>query len=82
MMGFADFIEKLGLLTCHLKGACLCGSGTDLPDISRIDRVLILSDWEEHFSYVTIQIFPRPPSDHRPILVEVGGISGEELFFI
>lgn len=82
MMGFADFIEKLGLLTCHLKGACLCGSGTDLPVISRIDRVLILSDWEEHFSYVTIQIFPRPPSDHRPILVEVGGISGEEPFFI
>ena len=82
MMGFADFIEKLGLLTCHLKGACLCGSGTDLPVMSRIDRVLILLDWEEHFSYVTIQIFPRLPSDHSPILVEVGGILGEEPFFI
>ena len=54
-------------------------SGLDQPSMSRIDRVLVSNDWEDHFPNVTQRVLPRPISDHFPLLVEAGGILREKV---
>jgi hypothetical protein len=51
MLDFSDFIED-----CNLNDLPLWGggqytwtSGTDNPSMSRIDIILVSTDWEEHF---------------------------------
>ena len=80
MFNFSDFIERNLLVDLPLVG----GEYTwfrDLanPAMSRIDRVLVSADWEEHFSDVIQWPLPRVVSDHFPILVEAGGmVRGEK----
>ena len=46
--------------------------------MSRIERVLVSHDWEDHYPDVTQRVLLRPISDYFPILVEVGGILREK----
>ena len=43
------------------------------PSMSRIDRALVLLDWEDHFGNVSQRVLPWVISDHCPFLLEADG---------
>ena len=75
MFNFSDFIERNFLVDLTLVGSEYTWFRDSMnPSMSRIDRVLVLADWGEHFSDVIQRPFLCVVSNHGPILVEVGGM--------
>ena len=82
MTDFSDFIEDMNLVDLPLHGGryTWCNGATN-PSMSRIDRILVSTDWEEHYPDVIQKLLPKPISDHNPLLLEVGGMTGGKRAF-
>ena len=73
MFAFSDFIENNSLVDLPLEEAAFTWfRDFGLPSMSRIDRILVSLDWEEHFENVSQRVLPRVLSDHCPLLLEAG----------
>ena len=76
MFKFSDFIERNFLIDIPLVGdEYTWFRDSENLSMSRINRVLVSVDWEDHFLDVTQRPLPRVISDHCPLLVEVGVMS-------
>ena len=75
MEKFSEFIKDLNLIDLSLEGeSYTLSSSTNQPSMSRIDRALVTSDWEEHYPDVIQRILPHPISYYSPILLEAGNM--------
>uniref|UniRef100_A0A2N9IZP3 Reverse transcriptase domain-containing protein n=1 Tax=Fagus sylvatica TaxID=28930 RepID=A0A2N9IZP3_FAGSY len=45
------------------------------PSMSRIDRVLVSTNWEGHYPDVVQKLLPKPISYHNPVLLEARGMA-------
>ncbi len=76
MQDFSDFISHFGLLDIPLEGGSFTWSNnrTDVS-MSRIDRFLYSTDWEDHFPAIHQKRLPRLLSNHYLIMLECGDFS-------
>ena len=75
MRRFAEIVNELGLRDLPLQGGLFTWSGgRNGRSMSRLDRFLVSSDWESQFCNVAQRSFPRPISDHFPLLLDSDGV--------
>ena len=68
MRRFSEVIDKLQLRDLPLTGGSFTWCG----------RFLVSEDWESHFCGLFQCLLPKPTSDHAPILLDGGGITGRK----
>ena len=76
MKRYSEVIRELGLRDFPLVGGPFTWiGGLNSKVASRLDRFLILDQWEDHFSAITQSTLPRLVFDHNPIVLEAGDFS-------
>ena len=75
MRRFSEVMNELGLRDLPLQGGPFTWrGGLNNQCMSRLDRFLVTTDWESRFSNAIQSTFPRPVSDHCPVLLDSEGI--------
>ena len=75
MFAFSDFIDRNCLVDLPLQGASFTWFQDSISSsMSRIDKTLVSTDWEDHFGNVSQRVLPRVISDYCPLLVETGDV--------
>ncbi|RVW94429.1 hypothetical protein CK203_035699 [Vitis vinifera] len=71
---FRGIGDHWGALGGPMVAPSLGARGQNKQSMLRIDRFLLTSDRDEHFSNTTQTLLPRPVSDHSPIPLEGGRV--------
>ncbi|KAK1311565.1 hypothetical protein QJS10_CPA07g00786 [Acorus calamus] len=72
MLSFSQWIDEEGLLDVPLQNASFTWSNLrEVPSLARLDRILLDSEWETHFTDCAVECIPRITSDHAPLLLSV-----------
>lgn len=75
MEEFNDFINRLDLIDMPLTDRLFTWSNIRLnPIMAKLDRVLVLDNWDVKFPLAQISSLQRPTSDHIHILLILGEI--------
>lgn len=72
---FCDFVYRKELIDVQMSGAKFTWSNfQDRPTLSKLDRFLISTDWDDYLSPINVCALLRSGSDHMLILLKgVGG---------
>lgn len=82
MLKILDFIAKLFLVDFPLvEGEFMWFCDSDIPSLSRIDKVMVSRDWEEHFLDMIQRIFSWVVLDHCPLQMEARGMPRAKIPF-
>ena len=75
MRRFSDIMNDLDLRDLPLQGGPYTWrGGLNGSSMSRIDRFLVTTNWEDQCNKVTQSCLPRPVSDHFPIMLDSVGV--------
>jgi exonuclease III len=78
MHDFSDFISVHGLVDMPMSGGNFTWTNNrEVSSMSRLDRFLFTSDWDEGFVNICQKRLIRLNSDHFPVLLECGVIRRE-----
>jgi hypothetical protein len=70
---FNDWVSRWGLIELNLTNKAYTWTNNQKNLImARIDRVFVTTDWEAAFPLARVKALERPPSDHNPLLVNLG----------
>jgi hypothetical protein len=70
---FNDWVSRWGLIELNLANKAYTWTNNQENLImARIDRVFVTTDWEAAFPLARVKALERPPSDHNPLLVNLG----------
>lgn len=70
MREFVDFIDCKGLPDVSIGGLRYTWSNfQERPKMSKLDRFLVLAEWDNLFPFLKGEPLPRAVSDHVPILL-------------
>lgn len=82
MRRFSDFIQAHHLIDPPLVGVSYTWSNhQERLSMSRLNKFLFSSQWEDHFLRVKQIALPKPMSDHLPILLKQGGYTRSRALF-
>lgn len=71
IQAFSDWINSHSLVDLPLGGARFTWSNhQDTPILSHLERFLVSGDWIDLFPEVSQVAFPKPVSDHCPIIID------------
>lgn len=70
---FRDFVDRNELIDVPLIGVRFTWSKFQYRSaLSKLDRFLVSTDWDDYFSPLSALVFPRPRFDHIPIILKGG----------